>query len=129
MNRPTVYVFMNKSLNMSAGKLAAQAAHAVTYLWTSRIRDLDDFTTPPFQTMMVMQARNQEHLTAIRYYLKKRDIETIAVVDEGANETDPQVVTAVATQVVDKDIDMIKDIFGTFELYRDTIRFKVEVDR
>lgn len=123
MVKPTIYIFMNKSLGMSAGKLAAQSAHVMAEALT--IKNQNDWWSAPQRTVLIMQARNQEHLSNISTYLQKRDITIYPLIDEGINETEPQVMTALATQVVDK--DEVQEIFNTFELYRDKYRVILEV--
>lgn len=73
-----------------------------------------------------MEARDQQHLENIMAYLGERSIETYPVIDEGVNETDPHVMTAVATQIVDKDLPDVVDIFSTFKTYRDNYRVVLE---
>lgn len=124
MRKPTIYIFMNKSLGMSAGKLAAQAAHVM-----ASIPNLDTSWMAPHKTILIMQARDQQHMDNISTYLDKREVETFWLIDEGVNETDSHVATALATEIVDKDLETTRDIFSTFELYKDMLRFKIELDR
>lgn len=123
MRKPTIYIFMNKSLGMSAGKLAAQAAHAVA------VTPVNKEWRAPQRTILIMQARDESHISNIQEYLKERNVDSYKVVDEGVNETESHVVTALASQIVDKEDPYTEDVFSTFELYRDTVRLKVEVDR
>lgn len=123
MRKPTIYVFMNKQLSMSAGKLAAQAAHAVALVPTGKS------WLAPHRTILVMQARDESHIANIKRYLEQRGVSSCEVIDEGVNEVDPHVVTALATQVVDKTEPRNEEIFSTFELYRDSVRVTLEVQR
>lgn len=122
MRKPTIYIFMNKQLGMSAGKLAAQAAHAVALVPVGKEWQA------PHRTILVMQARDEAHIRNIAKYLAQRGVTAYEVIDEGVNEIEPHVVTALATQVVDKADERNGDIFSTFELYRDRVRLNVEVD-
>lgn len=123
MRKPTIYVFMNKQLGMSAGKLAAQAAHAVALV------PIGKEWQAPHRTILVMQARNEAHIRNIAGYLEQRLVTTYQIIDEGVNEIDSHVVTALATQVVDKADERSEDIFSTFELYRDSVKVTIEVPR
>lgn len=123
MKKPTIYIFMNKSLGMGAGKLAAQAAHAIAKVPIGKEWDA------PHRTILVMQARDENHLDKIARYLEERKVKSYSIIDEGVNEIEPHTITALATQVVDKDSPITDDIFSTFELYRDVVRLSVEVDR
>lgn len=123
MIRPTIYVFANKGLNMSAGKLAAQVGHAVACV------DINEAWLKPHRTILVMEARDEGHLDNIMRYLADRGVHSHPVIDEGVNEIDPHVKTAVATQVVDKEEPEIQQIFSTFRTYRDKVRVTLEIDR
>ena len=125
MRRPTVYIFVNKELQMSPGKMAAQAAHAMSRVPMLRSQAV---WLRPHQTVLVMQARDEQHLNNIEAYLQERSIETYKVIDEGVNEIDPHVATAMATQVVDKDLEDIQDTFSTFKTYREKYRLILERD-
>lgn len=127
MRKPTVYIFVNKSLGMSIGKVGAQTAHAMSYL--PGLADKDGWLSSPHQTVLIMEARNQQHLENIRYYLKKRNIETYPVIDEGVNETENHVMTTLATEVVDKDLSWVQDCFSSFKTYRDKVRVTIEVEK
>ena len=124
MSKPTIYVFMNKSLGMSAGKLAAQAAHAVALVPVG-----NEWTDAAHRTMLIMQARDASHMMRIKDYLAERGVGSYMVIDEGVNEIDPHSVTALATDIVDKEIDHINQTFSTFELYRDDIKVTLEFTR
>lgn len=125
MTNPTVYIWINKSLNMTVGKVAAQAAHAMAKV--PMLSSQEHWLSAPQQTVLVMQARDEAHMRNIEDYLLERYISSYRVIDEGVNETDPQVMTALATQVVDK--DEVQAIFSTFKVYRDTVRVRLEIDK
>jgi peptidyl-tRNA hydrolase len=127
MKKPTVYIFMNKGLGMSPGKLAAQSAHAMRNV-TTEIEKLDKYRTKPF-TILIMEARDQQHLENITSYLYKMGVKSGLYYDEGVNETEPDVVTALATQVVDKDLPEVQELFGHFKLYRELITFTGKIER
>lgn len=130
MANPTIYIFVNKGLGMSAGKLAAQASHAIAMVMLKASNDrCEDWLRAPHRTILVMEARDEQHLNNIYSYLFERSIGCEKIIDEGVNEIDPHVCTAIATDVLDKDDENTKLALSTFKLYRDTIRLKVEVDR
>lgn len=123
---PVIYVFINKSLGMSAGKLAAQAAHAVAMIPAEYS---NDWISSPHRTILIMEARDENHIQNIEVYLSQRNVACYKIIDEGVNEIDPHVITAMATQVLNKDDTHTSMTMSTFKLYRDTIRIKLEVDR
>lgn len=127
MKRPTVYIFINKSLNMSVGKVAAQTAHAMAKV--PLLASKAHWLSAPQQTVLVMEARDETHMRNIGDYLSARFIKTYMVIDEGVNEIEPQAVTALATEIVDKDLPDMQAVFGTFKIYRDTVRVRLEIDK
>ena len=124
---PVIYIFMNKSLGMSAGKLAAQAAHAAVVIGLGN--NNAEWLNYPHRTILIMQARDEAHMHNIAQYLKERGIKTTPIIDEGVNEIDPHVWTALATDILDKDDDNVAKSLSTFKLFRDTVRLTVEVDK
>lgn len=124
MSKPTVYIFMNKSLGMSSGKLAAQSAHAMALVDTSK-----NWKTSAHRTILIMQARDDGHIRNISDYMAERGFKSFMVVDEGVNEIEPHTITALATEVVDRELEHTADTFSTFELYKDSVRITLEVDR
>lgn len=127
---PVIYVFVNKSLGMTAGKLAAQAAHAAAMSMAeenneNRMHWMADI----HKTILVMEARDEQHLNNIDDYLIDRGVKPIKIIDEGVNEIDAHTITALATNVLNKDNEQVQQTMSTFKLYRDTIRIKLEIDR
>lgn len=108
---------------MSVGKAAAQAAHAAAMVDTS------NWPVHPVRTIIVLEARDEEHMNNIRRYLSERRIDLGTIVDEGANEIQPMSTTAMYSCVLDKNDEDIQKIMSQFKLYRDTIRISMEVDR
>lgn len=116
---------MNKSLGMSPGKLAAQAAHAVMSIPRDRN---GPWIGKPHRTILVMESKDESTLKNTQIYLKDRGIMSYEVIDEGVNEIDPHVVTALATEVLDKDNLEVKQTLSSFKLYREKIKITMEVD-
>lgn len=127
---PVIYIFLNKSLGMSAGKAAAQAAHAAVFATSeSGESERNLWRVSPHKTIIVLEARDEAHIKNIRTYLDQRGIRTNMIIDEGVNEIDPHTITALSSSIVDKNSDNIKLSFSTFSLYRDMIEFSVKVTR
>ena len=127
---PVVYIFLNKELQMSTGKACAQASHAVAMsLIKTSVKQKDNWLKSPHRTIIILEARNEEHIKNIKQYLLEREIKTSAIIDEGVNEIDPHVYTALATEVLNKDDEFVSLALSSFKLYSDIIRFNVEITR
>lgn len=120
-----MYIFVNKSANMSPGKLAAQAAHAAV--------KASDGSTPPlrdawneygFYTKLVMEARDTVHLRDIEKYLNERNIKSWLIIDEGRTEIKKHTPTALGVEIVDKDTK--GEIFKSFDLYKPELTITVK---
>lgn len=130
MNRPVIYVFLNKELGMSVGKAAAQAAHAAAMsVINSPSQSVNSWEDAVHKTMIILEARDNAHLGRIKEYLEQRHIHVIPIIDEGANEVEPHSQTALTTQILDKENELVDKIFSTFKLYRDSVRLTLEVDK
>ena len=129
MNNPVVYVFLNKSLHMSTGKAAAQATHAA--MQVSRV--VENFSAiwndVAQRTVIVLEARDENHMRAIQDYLFERGFDNHRIIDEGVNEIDPHTITDLATEILEKDDEDVVKTFSSFSLYRDTIKLTLELDR
>lgn len=124
------YIFVNKGLGMSAGKLASQAAHAAVESY--RISDpklVKRWYEGGHYAKLVMQARSEQHLQTIERYLNERGIRTVPIIDEGLTEIDPHQWTALAVEIVDKEAGDTTATFSSFELYRDTVKVTMEIER
>jgi peptidyl-tRNA hydrolase len=127
---PVIYVFLNKSLQMTAGKASAQAAHAAVF----SIIESDEskqqlWRINPHKTIIVLEARDEAHIRNITTYLSQRGIYTNMVVDEGVNEIDPHTVTALSTNILDKNNEHISQSMSTFSLYRDTVKINLQFEK
>lgn len=130
MNRPVIYIFLNKKLNMTVGKAAAQAAHAAAMaVVNSPQESVNKWEDAVHRTMIVLEARDNEHLQNISEYLGQRHLHVLKIVDEGANEVEPHSWTALATQILDKENEHVEQTFRTFKLYRDAIRVVLEMEK
>lgn len=132
--KPARYIFLNRGLGMSAGKCAAQAAHAETLAahdyfmqhydhdltWTENQEALyAKWYGDGHYAKYVMTASDATQMFTIKHYLEERGFKCYMVVDEGHTEDTYFVPTALAVELVDKDDERITSIFGEFRMYRD----------
>lgn len=128
--RPAMYIFINEGLDMSPGKIAAQAGHAASeatlishpgllpapesgagLLWSKWREGLH-------YMKLVMSARDSEHLLSIERYLNDRGFRTALIIDEGHTEIDPITPTALGVALVDKDDEHTAATFSSFKLLK-----------
>lgn len=120
MSDPTLYVFLNKSLNMSSGKAAAQVAHASLQIASiTEENTLRIWYNGDKRTVLVMEARDDLHIRNISDYLNERGYKTSIVIDEGINEIPPYSITAMSVEIVDREKDSVQNLFCMFKLYRE----------
>lgn len=138
--KPAMYLFVNKGLGMSPGKIAAQAGHAaveaallshpavaahsdqygnvVNYSLDRQNALWDAWRTGLHYAKYVMAARDSEHLSMIERYLRDRGFRTALVIDEGHTEIEPIQATALGVALVDKDDPHAEATFSSFKLFR-----------
>jgi peptidyl-tRNA hydrolase len=130
MNTMAMYIFLNKGLGMSTGKAAAQAAHAAILAHEiSSDEAVADWNRGGHYKKLVMQARDAEHLAHIQKYLTDRGIKSAMVIDEGLTEIPSHTPTALGVEIVDKADEHVEATFSTFELYRETVKVSLEIQR
>jgi PTH2 family peptidyl-tRNA hydrolase len=118
MKSPVQYLIADKSLGMSAGKLAAQVAHgAVRSAMHSGALDTDKWLKNG-ETKIVLEARDAGHLRNAQTYIESRGYKTFLVIDEGRTEVPPLSATVLAVELVDKADDHVKMTFETFKTYK-----------
>lgn len=121
--KPALYLFVNKGLGMSGGKIAAQVAQATVGAWHESMYQslhLDWWAGPGHHhTTYVMEARDALHLWTIEAYLNHRGFKTYMMIDEGMTEVPPLTPTVLAVEIVDKDDPHVEASFMTFKLYKD----------
>lgn len=116
------YLFVNKGLRMSPGKMAAQAAHASVEAYTvSRADLIRHWREGGHYTKLVMEAESETHLLLIQRYIEDRWFKTKLIIDEGRTEVRPHSATALGVEIVDKDDPHAKATFESFRLYRDEL--------
>ena len=129
MVKPVIYVFINKSLHMSSGKVGAQVGHAVAMSIIEGPKvSAKIWNEADHRYMIILEAKDDDHMTRIQQYLFERGLYTTEIFDEGSNEVEPVSLTAMATNILIRE-DRIKEIFGIFKLYRDTVKVTVEVEK
>lgn len=122
---PVMYLFVNKQLGMSPGKLAAQVAHAACLAQRGSNEELiDAWYEYGFYTKLVMEARDEQHITNIQKYLEERNIKSFIVIDEGRTEIPKHSVTALGVEVIDK--NELGPIFAEFKLYSPEFTVKIK---
>lgn len=110
---PIIYVILNKELNMSAGKAAAQTAHAVAMIQDK----LPAFLDHNKRTVIVLEADNQQQITNLWEYLDNEGLTSEYYIDEGANEVAPFSITAMAVEPIAAGDEERREIFSGFSLY------------
>ena len=137
------YIVANKGLGMSAGKLAAQVAHAAVKGYELTLNRLESVPADEpavsadvigewnatGHTKIVLQARDTEHLVAFREYAKSRGYNSWLVIEEGRTAVAPHSPTALGFPILDKADRDVAFTFGDLQTYRDSVRVIVEVDR
>jgi len=135
-----MYIFINRGLRMSPGKIAAQAGHAAVEAalishpeikWVGQPIDIHGnptgnhaeiwyaWRTGLHYAKYVMEARDNEHIMCIERYLKERGFRTALILDEGHTEIEPIQPTALGVALVDKDDEHTAATFSSFKLYRE----------
>ena len=131
------YIVANKGLGMSAGKLAAQVAHAsVKGFQISLATDWPEGEVDPLtewdktgHTKIVLEARDTEHLIAFREFAKSRGYESWLVIDEGRTEVAAHSPTALGFPILDRADRDVAHTFADLKTYRDSVRVVLELDR
>ena len=124
---PVMYLFCNKKLGMSPGKMAAQVAHAACLAQRgSKPEIVDDWYKFGFYTKLVMEARDADHINTIERYLKERGIKSFIVIDEGHTEIPKHTVTALGVEIIDK--NELGEIFQEFKLFKPELNIKIKWD-
>jgi PTH2 family peptidyl-tRNA hydrolase len=119
MNRPVMYLIANKGLGMSAGKLAAQVAHAAVRATMFQTPSEVSEWFEKGETKIVLEARDAEHLILAQTYLDRAGFRSHLVIDEGHTEVPPLSATALGVELVDKADEQVKFTFETFKTYKE----------
>lgn len=114
---PVLYVILNGSLNMSAGKAAAQAVHAAMMLPEACRSEFSREDRPYRRTVIVLEANNSAQIEHLAQYLDSTGMCYETYIDEGENEVPPFSLTALAVETIDEDDDETRGIFASLPLY------------
>lgn len=117
MNNPIIYIILNGELEMSPGKAASQAAHAVMMLDN---KSLEDFISNYKRTVIVLEAKNSEQIRNLYVYLGDTELNNDYYIDEGKNEVDAYSITALAVGPIAYDDKENREIFESFPLFTGT---------
>lgn len=128
---PVSYIFVNKGLQMTAGKIGAQCFQAGMggYLLSDPQLQAIWWKQGGHHTTLVMQTSDQITLQNIQDYLKERGFKSFMMIDEGMTEVDAHTKTSLGVEIVDKTDPHVRKTFESFSLYRDIITFKMEMER
>ncbi len=125
---PVMYIIMNKGIKMSTGKMIAQGSHAACEaVRISKPELVEVWNRFGFYTKLVLEARNEKHLTTFKTYLEERNIKSVLIIDEGRTEIEKHTPTALGVEIVDK--NELGPIFKELNLFRDKIKVTVEFER
>ena len=119
--KPVLYLFVNKELGMSGGKIAAQTAQTASGAYLVSDEDMRSiwWNLGGHHTTYVMEARDSMHLRDIESYLQARNFKTFLMIDEGMTEVPPITPTMLGVEIVDKDDPHVAATFSIFKLYKD----------
>lgn len=128
---PTQYIFLNKSLNMTSGKAAAQVAHAVEELTSEIYHHGDGDTREKYFRIMagttrvtiILAVKDADELYKLNNYLESQGIWTGIYVDECCGE-EKFVPTALAVNYLDRCDVKTKIITGMFEKFSSSLEMK-----
>lgn len=127
------YIVANKGLGMSAGKLAAQVAHASVKGFQMTLEQDEGIEVAEWDktghTKIVLEARDTDHLLSFREFAKSRGYGSWLVIDEGRTEVAPHSPTALGFPILDKADRDVAHTFADLRSYRDKVKVSLEFDR
>lgn len=113
--KPVMYLFLNSTVGMSPGKMAAQAAHAaVEAFQISDNAKIEAWYVGRHHTKLVMDGGSGTQLKVIKDYLERRGFSCELIIDEGRTEIEPFTPTALGVEIVDKDDEHTAATFESF---------------
>ena len=125
--KPVMYIFVNKGLKMSTGKVASQVAHASLLAGVNSKKSLlKSWNQGGHYPKLIMQCRDTEHMEQVQHYIQDRGFQTFRIIDEGLTEIEPFSFTAFGVVLVDKDKEHVLKTFSSFELYKETFFEKLQ---
>lgn len=122
---PVQYIFLDRTLEMSTGKAAAQAAHASVegalthYIETGNSDESTElwyaWREGKHYAKVVLET---DDLFTAKEYLESRGFRVELIIDEGRTEFGGKLTpTAIGTMIVDKDDPHTRATFGEFDTY------------
>ena len=126
---PVQYILINKGAAMSAGKMAAQAAHASVEgvrlsargpngnPWDASL--VNRWYQGGHYAKIVLEVADAQALLVAKEYISSRGFKCALIIDEGRTEIEPMTSTALGCEVVDKDWPHARETFSVFKLYTD----------
>lgn len=111
---PVLYVVLNGSLKMSAGKAAAQAVHAVMLLEGNCEAK---FVAGYKRSVVVLEAKDSDTIKNLLEYLQGAGIFAAYYIDERSEHGDFFNVTALAVEPIDYEDKEKREIFSDFPLF------------
>jgi PTH2 family peptidyl-tRNA hydrolase len=116
---PVMYIFVNRGLKMSHGKMAAQACHAAIEAYNiSDESIIRRWYHGGHYTKIILQAEDEQQMANIEQYLKERGFKVKQIIDEGRTEVRPFTRTALGVEIVDKDKPHVAESFSEFRTYK-----------
>jgi len=112
---PVMYIFLNKGIKMSKGKVAVQAAHAAVLSYQISKEDAKKKWNENNYTKIMLEALNEKHIEKISEYLQQNYIKTTYVYDIGRTEVKPNTLTALGIEIIDEEHQ--KEKLKVFKLY------------
>lgn len=135
---PVQYIIINKGLGMSAGKMAAQAAHASVEgvrisartpngnPWDASI--VNRWYRGGHYAKIVLEVADDAALRTALEYIRSRGFKAEMIIDEGRTELAGLTPTAIGCEIVDKDWPHARETFSAFKLYSDAPSMIVTLD-
>jgi PTH2 family peptidyl-tRNA hydrolase len=114
-----MYAFINKRLNMTHGKMGVQVGHAVVFSMRMTVPFItEQWFNNCLQRKIVLEAKDETELSEIQKLLESKGFMTQEVHDAGLTELEPNSYTALAVEIVDKDLPEVKEVFKQYKLYK-----------
>jgi peptidyl-tRNA hydrolase, PTH2 family len=111
-----MYVFANKNIKMSPGKLASQVAHGACFAQLHSNNDIIKQWINKGFTKIILQVKDEYELKEIKNQLLKLGIQSTLITDEGRTEIPSGSITALGVEVIDK--NKYIEFFQKFKLYK-----------
>jgi len=92
-------IFMRTDLNMSRGKIAVQAGHAVAITMKMSNQEDIDAWFDNAQTKIVLSINSYQELCEVKNEAVKRGLPCYVIHDAGKTEVDPNTVTCLAVGI------------------------------